>query len=173
VIPTLSDGIARLRPYAGPADDAAALLWYRDPIVLNGSEGSPVPFDPARIANMYAYLAGHGELYMIEVREGSSWRTVGDVTLAPDTLPIVIGDAAWRGRGIGTRALRLLVARAQTLGWPRLVARCVYVDNEASRQLFRRLGFKPVGHGHDQNGREYERLELLLGPPASHEPSAR
>ncbi|WP_430626626.1 hypothetical protein [Sulfobacillus thermotolerans] len=38
-------------------------------------------------------LNDHAELYMIEVRGVRGWETIGDVALAPDMLPIVIGEA--------------------------------------------------------------------------------
>lgn len=50
---------------------------------------------------MCRYLNDHAELYMIEVRGAHGWQTIGDVALAPDVLPIVIGEAEWRSRGIG------------------------------------------------------------------------
>ena len=158
----LCDGDLRLRTFA-PRDVDAALGWYQDPLVLRMSEGSDaVPFDRLRVERMYAYLARIGELYMIEVREDSQWRTIGDVTLAKDTLPIVIGEAEYRGRGIGGRVLDLLIARARALGWSSLHLKHIYTYNERSRRLFLSRGFTLVASGVDGHGRPSERYRLEL-----------
>ena len=43
------------------------------------------------------------ELYFIEALEADGWRPVGDVCLSPDDFAIVIGEKAYRGRGITGR----------------------------------------------------------------------
>lgn len=52
---------------------------------------------------------------------------------------VVIADA-WQGRGVGTRLMRELVARAADNGIARLTATTLH-DNSAARQLLRRVGF--------------------------------
>jgi GNAT superfamily N-acetyltransferase len=162
----ITDGVVRLRPYAGAADVERAVAWYQDPEVLYFSEGPDAePFDRARVERMYQYLARVGELYVIEVATDAGWLPVGDVTLSPETLPIVVGEAAWRGRGIGSRVLALLIARARTLGWPALAAKHIWPDNTRSRRLFQRHGFRLVHVGVDEAGRRYERYRLDLRDP--------
>jgi len=159
----LQDRDLRLRAYNPPHDVDAALPWYGDAEVLRMSEGAGAsPFDRPRVVRMYEHLASVGELYMIEVLEASGWRTVGDVTLAHDTLPIVIGEARYRGRGLGGRVLDLLIARARGLGWVQLEAKHIFTYNAASRRLFQRRGFRRIESGVDAQGRPFERYRLLL-----------
>ena len=159
----LTDGVVRLRAVRLPQDIEAALLWYQDPEVLRWSQTDrATPMSRERVEKMYAYLAAHGEFYMIEVVEDGGFRPIGDVGMQPDTLPIVIGDRGWWGRGIGTRVLRLLIVRARQLGWPSLQAKYIHHDNERSRRLFRRLGFQLVETGTDKHGQPFERYRLDL-----------
>ena len=52
---------------------------------------------------------------------------------------VVVADA-WQGRGVGTRLMRELVARAAANGIARLTATTLQ-DNSAARELLRRVGF--------------------------------
>lgn len=159
---TLTDGVVRLRPRR-EGDVETALAWYRDPHVLKMSEGTgATPFDRPRVERMYAILEDIGELYMIEVLDGGRWVTVGDVTLARSTLPVVIGEAAFRGRGVGGRVLDLLIARARALGWSRLEVKGIHTYNRASQALCESRGFKPAGSRTDESGRTLLRYSLDL-----------
>lgn len=159
----LTDGTVRLRPYDEAMDPDRALPWYQDPETLALSEGpGTAPFDRERVLRMYQVLGRIGELYMIEVREGDGWVLVGDVTLAPDTLPIVIGEKAYRQRGIGSKVMDLMVGRARELGLPYLEAKHIWASNEPSRRLFERAGFHPVAHGVEPDGTPYVRYRRLL-----------
>ena len=159
----LQDADLRLRPLDPRRDVPAACRWYRDPHVLLMSEGPDErPFGRERVERMYAHLSAIGEVYVIEVREDDRWKPIGDATLAPDTLPIVIGDAGYRGRGLGARVLSLLIGRAQNLGWTSLQAKHIYAYNEPSRRLFRRHGFALVAEGVDERGRAWERYRLQI-----------
>lgn len=131
----------RLRPYAGDVDVDLAWPWYRDPetVALVDGPGSPA-YDRDRVASMYDALVTQGEVYLIERRTSEGWQAVGDVTLAPDTLPIVVAPGQ-RGQGIGRRVLLRLVDRARVLGWQELRVREVYDDNTASHRLLAGLGF--------------------------------
>ncbi len=158
----LWDGDLRLRELQA-ADIDTALGWYQDPYVLRMSEGPAAePFDRQRVERMYAVLGELGELYVIEVPEGDVWRAIGDATLARDTLPIVIGERRYRGKGIGGRVLDLLIGRARQLGWPRLEVKHVYAYNEASRRLFLSRGFVQAGTGVEGVDTAYERYRLEL-----------
>lgn len=131
----------RLRPYAGDADVDLAWPWYRDPetVALLDGPGGPA-YERERVAAMYDALVAQGEVYLIERRTPEGWQAVGDVTLAHDTLPIVVAPDQ-RRQGIGRRALLRLVDRARVLGWQELRVREVYDDNPASHRLFAGLGF--------------------------------
>jgi GNAT superfamily N-acetyltransferase len=145
------DDDLRLRPFDGDADVDLAWPWYRDPetVALVDGPGSPT-YARDRVAAMYEALAAQGEVYLIERRgPAGCWEAVGDVTLAPNTLPIVVAPEL-RGQGIGRRVILRLVDRARALGWHELRAREVFPDNDASHRLFRGLGF----------------VEHAAGPPA-------
>ena len=145
-LPTLQDGGLRLRPAVLPDDIAPALPWYSDPEVMLFSEGDAgARYDAEMIGKMYDYLTGIGELYIIELELDGAWRAVGDATLAPDTLPIVIGAAQHRSRGIGARVMQLLEQRARELGWRELRTKGVRTYNERSRRLFIGAGFVQDG----------------------------
>jgi GNAT superfamily N-acetyltransferase len=134
----------RLRGFAGDADVDLAWPWYRDPetVRLVDGDGSPT-YTRDQVAAMYEALDAQGELYLVERRlPGEAWVAVGDVMLAPDTLPIVIAPGS-RGQGIGRRVVRRLVDRARVLGWTELNVREVYPGNEVARRLFTGAGFVP------------------------------
>lgn len=72
-----------------------------------------------------------------------------------------------RGRGAGKLALEFLMQAARGAGYWKLVSR-VFVENEASRNLLKRLGFREVGvyekHGQlDGVWRDVAIVERLLG----------
>jgi len=113
----LSDNELRLRPIQLPEDLTAALPWYRDKEVLYYSEGEgTLPYDLKTIERMYHYLLEIGELYIIEFNQGYEWIPIGDAALSKRMIPIVIGSKDYRGRGIGTRVISLLIKRAKELG---------------------------------------------------------
>ncbi|WP_169708585.1 GNAT family N-acetyltransferase [Trinickia terrae] len=69
---------------------------------------------------------------------------------------------AWRGAGIGTRLMRVLVAEAAR----RAIPMCLHVEfDNPVRSLYRRLGFVPVG----ENG-VYEQMRRDAAPFGGDEP---
>jgi RimJ/RimL family protein N-acetyltransferase len=159
----LTDGDLRLRPAVLPDDVALGVPWYHDPEVLYFSEGEGVePYDHASVERMYRYLAGKGELYIIEVMTPAGWLPVGDATLTPETLPIALGHPAYRSRGLGRRVLSLLIRRARDLGWAALRTKGIYGYNERSRRLYEGAGFRVMQVLVDDEGRETYSHELVL-----------
>jgi RimJ/RimL family protein N-acetyltransferase len=151
--PVLRDGELRLRPAKLPDDVPLAEPWYQDPEVMRLSEGDEdARYDTGMIEKMYRYLADQGELYIIELLKGEQWIQIGDVTLAPDTIPIAIGVAEYRSRGYGKRILTLLVDRARSLGWRQLKVKRVYTFNPRARRLYESLGFKQDGDVFHEDG---------------------
>jgi GNAT superfamily N-acetyltransferase len=136
------DDELRLRAFAGEADVDLAWPWYRDAetVALVDGAGSPT-YARDRVVAMYGALLAQGEVYLVGRRTpDGGWQTVGDVTLAPDTLPIVIAPG-WRRQGIGRRVVLRLVDRARVLGWSELHVREITPGNDASQRLFAGLGF--------------------------------
>lgn len=89
----------RLRKYDGIFD--FALPWYQDEEMVYLVDGVKRKYDLEKIKCMYEYLNKMGELYFIEIKADGKFIPIGDVTFSKDDLPIVIGDKAYRGRGIG------------------------------------------------------------------------
>ena len=133
----------RLRKYDGA--HGFALPWYQDEELVWLVDGDRKPYDAAQLARMYTYLNSKGELYWIEVREGDAWLPVGDVTFWQEDMPIVIGAAEYRGRGIGGMVIATLVQRGRELGYDHLGVAEIYGWNAASRRCFERAGFRPCG----------------------------
>lgn len=135
-----------VQSYAPPAE---ALSWYQDPDTLWMVDGMREPYTPERLARMYAWLSARGELWFIEVRDGipgdanDGWHAVGDVTLCPDDLPIVIGEKDLRARHVGRRVVGALCEWARTLGWREARVGEIYDWNVASQRCFSAAGFEP------------------------------
>lgn len=132
----------RLRRYDGTAD--FALPWYEDEGLVYLVDGVKKTYDRAALYGMYTWLDEHGELYFIETRRDGAWQPIGDVTFAPDDMPIVIGDPACRGRGMGRKVVLALMDRGRALGLSRLGVREIYDYNIASIRCFTACGFAPV-----------------------------
>ena len=144
--PSVLDIVHDLRLIRLDAPPAEALSWYRDPETLWMVDGKREPYTPERLARMYDWLAERGELWFIEVWSedaGSVWRAVGDVTLCPSDLPIVIGEKSQRGRHVGRRVIEALCERARGLGWRDVLVGEIYDWNVASQRCFSAAGFEP------------------------------
>lgn len=135
----------RLRRYDG--NYAVFLPGYRDPVVYRDSEGifdeSRIP-DLSYVERMCGYLSRVGELYYIEVREGSSFYPVGDVTVKPENPPIAIWVEKYRGIGIGSAVMKTVIGRLKELGYEKITGSTVYRWNTASQKLHEGLGFRRV-----------------------------
>lgn len=152
----------RLRPLDLPGDIDRAVPWYSDPDVLFFSEGPGVlPFDRTRIENMYRWLSTRGQVFIIEVLDGQ-WLPVGDASLCENLMPIVIGDSRYQNRGVGSQVLRLLIEKAQELGWSHLIAHQIYSYNIRSIKLFEKFGFTKTETGINKQGQEFFRYEKWL-----------
>lgn len=132
----------RLRRYDGTAD--FALPWYQDEELVYLVDGARKAYDRATLYCMYGYLDQHGELYFIEALEDGAWVPIGDVTFSQNDMPIVIGEAAYRGRGVGKKVIFALMDRGRALGYETLSVREIYDWNTASIRCFTACGFMPV-----------------------------
>ena len=136
----ISDDL-RLRKFDGDYD--VALPWYQDRETVRLVDGKEDPYTPDRIKRMYDYLEEHGELYWIEYRMGEGFAPIGDVTFWQDDMPIVIGEKALRGKGIGRKVVAALCRRARELGYERIYVDEIYDFNIGSRRCFESVGFVP------------------------------
>lgn len=119
-----------------------ALAWYQDAETVWLVDGVRTPYTMDRLRRMYAYLAQRGEVYFIEARENGAFRPIGDAAFWQMDMPIVIGEPACRGRGIGGKVIGALVDRGRALGYRELFVREIYAYNTASRACFEKAGFR-------------------------------
>ncbi len=129
----------RLRKYDGIYE--FALPWYQDLDTVSLVDGIREPYDMEKLERMYNYLNVHGELYFIEIIEGDRFIPIGDVTFWQSDMPIVIGNAQYRGMGIGKRVVAKLIERGRTLGYSSLYVNEIYSYNLSSQKIFKSLGF--------------------------------
>ena len=130
----------RLRRFDGNYD--FALEWYQDPETVYLVDGVKKPYSYETLTNMYTYLNGKGELYFIEVNENGKWKPIGDVTFWQEDMPIVIGERAYRGKGIGKKVVSALVERGRTMGYDKLYVGEIYDFNVGSQRCFESVGFR-------------------------------
>ena len=130
-----------------------AFTWYQDVETVYLVDGVRKPYSREKLSNMYHYLDKQGELYFIEVLEGQ-WMPIGDVCFRQNDLPIVIGDRAYRGRGIGKKVITALIARGRELGYGTLEVGEIYEYNTGSRKCFESLGYRAVEK--TEKGKRYE-----------------
>ncbi len=149
----------RLRKFDGKLE--RMLAGYRDPVVYQNSEGifeeDKIP-DLTYIEGMCRYLTEAGELYFIEVEEDGAYVSVGDVTVKSVNPPIAIWFAKYRGIGIGTKVMRTVIDRLQSLGYEKITGSTVYKWNTVSQKMHERLGFRLAGETEDEY--VYERTIL-------------
>lgn len=151
------DDRLRLRRFDG--EFAVALPWYQDEETLRMVDGCTQPYDLPRLEKMYRYLENQGEEYFIEIQTEEGWKPVGDVTFWPQDIPIVIGEKACRGQGIGRRVVQALAKRAKALGYAEIFVHEIYSYNLPSQKMFESVGFERCGV--TENGISYR---LCLRP---------
>lgn len=134
------DKALRLRKYDGVYD--FALEWYQDEDMVYMVDGARSAYDMDRLTRMYEYLNKAGELYFIEILENERFKPIGDVTFWQDDMPIVIGDAHYRGKGIGRKVISALVQRGRSLGFDYVSVGEIYDWNEPSRRCCESVGFR-------------------------------
>ena len=140
----LTDGVVTLRPWR-PEESGWYAAQAADPEILRfTAEPAGLTEDAVRAAieDMYATRA-HAGLVMTDAATGA---LLGNAGLAPGDGPGVGAVAYWvapaaRGRGVATRAVRLLVAYAWELGLDR-VTLWARADNTGSRRVAERAGFR-------------------------------
>ena len=141
----------RLRKYDG--QHSFALSWYQDLELVWLVDGDRIPYDSLLLSKMFTYLNEEGECYFIEVKTGEIFQPIGDVTLCPHDLPIVIGEKSYQGKGIGKQVLTALIERAKQLHFTCLEVEEIFEWNTNSQKLFTGLGF--VKNQQTKNGYSY------------------
>ncbi|HEU4347359.1 MAG TPA: GNAT family protein [Actinoplanes sp.] len=135
---TLTDGVVALRQWR--PDDAE---WYvehsRDPEIQRWTTEPPDLTVAAARTAIERALADRLVAYAIA--DAGTGELLGNLALSPaHELSYWVVPAA-RGRGVATRAVRLLLARAWSAGVDRVVLHA-HVDNVGSQRVAERAGFR-------------------------------
>lgn len=128
--------------------------WINDPEVRHGI-ARDLPLNTAAEEQWFDEVMAKPEPerpLAIEIKEGEDWRLVGscglfnlDWVTRKAELGILIGDKASWDRGIGTRAMRLLLHHGfETLNLNRIYLR-VFEYNDRALHVYRKLGFVEEG----------------------------
>jgi L-amino acid N-acyltransferase YncA len=163
-----------VRP-AGPEDCAAIAAIY-----TRGIEGRTATFEVrSKTANdILPWLAEPDRFPVLVAEEDGTvlgWARVSPYSTVPaysgvGELQIYVDPAA-RGRGVGTDLTESTFRAAEAAGYWKLIGK-LFPDNEPSRALLRRCGFRDVGlhhrHGRlDGQWRDVLVVERLVGEAAS------
>ncbi|TDM50946.1 N-acetyltransferase [Macrococcoides goetzii] len=152
----------RLRLLNIDKDIKYAEKWYNNRRVLLGSEGINVSgYDELTIRRMYNDLNAKGTVFIIEIMD-KHWIPVGDITLSPTTLPIIIGEDKYVGKGIAKRAMKLLLKIAKYNDYKEIKISKVFDYNINSQKLFESLGFEKSELITDSKGEIYYQYYLKL-----------
>lgn len=115
----IEDGIATFETHPRTAADIEPWLGGRFPVIVVEDAGRVVAFASTSEYRPRACYAGIAEFSVYTAR-------------------------AERGRGAGRLAMEALIERAAAAGFWKLVSR-VFVENDPSRALLKRVGFREVG----------------------------
>ncbi|MGA5411764.1 GNAT family N-acetyltransferase [Streptomyces lavendulocolor] len=168
---TLTDGRIVLREWTD-ADVPAMSELFDDPAVAHRTPLAS-PFDEAAAAAYLATIrrtrADGTRLHLAITEDGGA--PLGEVLLGvvQGAVGYAVG-AAHRGRGLATRATRLLTAHAhEALGLPRVILQ-IEPGNTASEAVARAAGFRPTGEPPEtaqSNGRTHPLLTWAHDAPAA------
>jgi RimJ/RimL family protein N-acetyltransferase len=136
----------RLRA-ATPADRQRTWAWRNDPDTRAASlDSEAIPWETHVRWFADALARGDRKLFVVEAGGEAAGTVRLDISGADGTISIHLARE-WRGRGLGTRALRALAGLAfGDLGIARLLA-SVKPDNHASLAAFAKAGFTRVESG--------------------------
>lgn len=157
-----ASGPLRLRVRHGRHEDLPAIVAIYNQAIRD----TPATFDTVEktVADQEDWFRAHGPEHPLLVAKHDE-EVVGWASLsawsdrcayaATSEVSLYVHEA-WRGRGVGSELLRVLVEAADRVGKHALLAR-ITTDNEASLRLHERLGFRRVGVLREV-GRKFGRL---------------
>jgi L-amino acid N-acyltransferase YncA len=113
--------------------------------------------DPHTLDEQMAWFQRRGPRHPVVVAEAAGdiigWASLNQFSARPAyrfvaDLSVYI-ERQWRGKGVGTRLLREIEARAHTLEYHKIVL-AAFPFNQAGMRLYERFGFRRVGIYHEQ-----------------------
>ncbi|MET8624051.1 GNAT family N-acetyltransferase [Kitasatospora sp. NPDC004669] len=172
----LSDGVITLSPLR-PEDAEAHLAGEDEESVrwLSGGRSTPETVE-AYLRHCREQWDTAGPLHAFGIRAGERGDLAGTVDLrfvqtylAPGQVNVAYGlYPSWRGRGLATRAVRLVCGYATRTGAREAVIR-VEPGNGASAAVARRAGFAPGKHTFEQDGTRHDWYLRSLNRPDGEE----
>lgn len=157
-----------LRPLARSDLNATYLGWLNDPVVARYLESGTFPTTLEQLERYYDRSAAAPAEVHLAIAECEGDAHVGNVKLGPidwvhrrATFGILVGERRCWGRGIGTRATRLMVEYAfDRLDLHRVVLG-VYAEHEAAVRSYARVGFRVEGRCREDFFHEGARKDRL------------
>lgn len=152
----LRDGELRLRPMT-EEDWTHLLAWNNDPDVLYFADGDDVTHRPLEeVQWIYRVVSQKAFMFIIELDGrpmGECWLQEMNLKRLLDRFPgldlrridLTIGDKSLWGRGLGTRAIRLLTQLAFDLKADAVFGVDIADYNPRSRRAFEKAGFQLAG----------------------------
>lgn len=113
--------------------------------------------EPHTLDEQIEWFHRHGSRHPMVVAEAAEdiigWASLNQFSARPAyrfiaDLSVYI-ERGWRGKGIGTRLLGEIEARARALGYHKIVL-SAFPFNQAGMRLYERSGFRTVGIYHEQ-----------------------
>jgi L-amino acid N-acyltransferase YncA len=158
---------------AVPADAAAIAAIYNQGIAERAATFETRPRHAQEITawlgTRYPVIAVEDDGRVVGFAASSAYRPARDCYSGVAEFSVYVASSS-RRRGAGGVAMAALIESAERAGMWKLLSR-VFVENYASRELLRGLGFREVGiyRGHarlDGQWRDVVIVERLLGEPA-------
>jgi phosphinothricin acetyltransferase len=158
----------------GPEDCAAIADIYNEGIA---ERRSTFETEPRSTAEVEEWLGSRRHPLLLAERDGAvvGWARISPYSPRPCYASVGEGSvyvrASERGRGVGTALAVALLREAERADLHKVVGK-LFADNQASRRLVARCGFREVGmhlrHGRvDGQWRDVIVVEALLREPAS------
>ena len=145
--------------------------WLNDPDVRRYLS-LYTPLSNAQEVKWFEYLANHclaEQPLMIEVQNEKGWKAVGDISYINvdqqsrnAELGVFIGDKEFWGKGIGTKAISLMLDYGfKTLNFHRVYLR-VFAPNQRGVHCYEKIGFKHEGNMREAYFLDGEYVDVLF-----------
>ena len=137
-----------LRPLT-PADASDRYLgWLRDPTTQRFIAAAAATAELAALRGYIAEKTGQADTLFLGIFDKSNGQHVGNVKYEPvdvgkgeTVMGILIGDPAWRGKGVATEVLKASANWLQQFKGIRCIKLGVDRENEAAITAYRKTGF--------------------------------